>query len=254
VAVPAAVVAIVFIDLGGTAFAGFMVVIGWICMHELYRLLGRWKPVSLVGFVSLAGMVAAARYGNVRDVLEVAIATFPVMVVFVMARPRHAGATVAVAGTLLGVFWIGLAVAHAVLLRQLHHGNGIIIDVLVGTFLADTAAYIGGRLFGRRPLAPQISPNKTVEGLACGMLIAIVAVYVASTYQTWLTHGNALLLGVTVAVLGPIGDLFESLVKRNAGFKDSGSLFGAHGGALDRLDAVIFTVVAGYYVWIAVMH
>lgn len=253
-AVPAAAVALLFIHFGGTAFAVFMIVIGWVCLHELYRLLGRWKPVSLVGFASLAGMVLAARFGNVREVLEVAIATFPVLVLFVMARPRHAGATVAVAGTLLGVFWIGLAFAHAVLLRQLDHGNGIIIDVLVGTFLADTAAYIGGRLFGRRPLAPQISPNKTVEGLACGMLIAIVAVYFASMYQTWLTHGDALLLGVSVAVLGPIGDLFESLVKRNSGRKDAGTLFGAHGGALDRLDAVIFTVVAGYYVWIAVMH
>ena len=86
------------------------------------------------------------------------------------------------------------------------------------------------------------------------MLIAILAVFLAGLYQTWLTQGDALLLGLTVAVLGPIGDLFESLVKRNAGQKDAGSLFGAHGGALDRLDAVIFTVVAGYYVWIAVMH
>jgi phosphatidate cytidylyltransferase len=254
VAVPAAIVAIVFIDLGGVAFALFMLAIGWICMHELYRLLGRWKPLPVVGFASLLGMVLAARYGSQRDVLEVAVATLPVLVLLVFARPQHAGATVAVAGTLLGVYWLGFAFAHAVLLRQLHHGNGIIIDVLVGTFLGDTAAYLGGRLFGRRPLAPQISPNKTVEGLFCGMLIAVIAVFFAGLYQTWLTQGDALLLGLTVAVLAPIGDLFESLVKRNAGRKDSGTLFGAHGGALDRLDAVIFTIVAGYYIWIAVMH
>ena len=86
------------------------------------------------------------------------------------------------------------------------------------------------------------------------MLIAILAVFVAGLYQTWLTQGDALLLGIAVAVLGPIGDLFESVVKRDAGAKDAGSLFGAHGGALDRLDAVIFTIVAGYYVWLAVMH
>ncbi len=254
VAVPAAVVAILFIDFGGLAFALFMMVIGWVCMHELYRLLLRWRPLPLVGFASLAGMVLAARYGTVRDVLEVGVATLPVLVLFVMARPRHDGATVAVAGTLLGVYWIGFAFAHAVLLRELDHGNGIIIDVLIGTFLGDTAAYIGGRLFGRRPLAPQISPNKTVEGLFCGMLIAILAVFIAGVYQTWLTTGDALLLGLAVAVLAPIGDLFESLVKRNAGQKDAGTLLGAHGGALDRLDAVIFTVVAGYYIWIAVMH
>ena len=69
-----------------------------------------------------------------------------------------------------------------------------------------------------------------------------------------MTQGDSLLLGLAVAVLGPLGDLFESLVKRDAGAKDAGSLFGAHGGALDRLDAIIFTVVAAYYVWIAVMH
>ena len=126
------------------------------------------------------------------------------------------------------------------------------IDVLIGTFLGDTGAYFGGRLFGRRPLAPNVSPNKTVEGLFCGMLVAILAVFLAGLYQTWLTQGDALLLGVAVAVLGPLGDLFESMVKRDAGVKDSGSVFGPHGGALDRLDAALFTVVAGYYVWLAV--
>jgi phosphatidate cytidylyltransferase len=174
--------------------------------------------------------------------------------ILVVARGQHRMPTVAIAGTLLGVWWIGIAFAHAELLRQLPHGNAILIDVLVGTFLGDTAAYVGGRLFGRRPLAPQISPNKTVEGLFCGMLIAILSVFVAGLYQPWMTQGNALLLGLAVALLGPLGDLFESLVKRDAGAKDTGNLFGAHGGALDRLDAVIFTAVAGYYVWLAIMH
>jgi len=77
-------------------------------------------------------------------------------------------------------------------------------------------------------------------------------VFLAGLYQTWLTQGHALLLGVAVAVLGPLGDLFESLVKRDAGVKDSGSVFGPHGGALDRLDAALFTVVVGYYIWLAV--
>jgi phosphatidate cytidylyltransferase len=254
VAVPAAIVAIVFIDLGGLAFALFMIAIGWACLHELYRLLARWRPVPVVGFVALAGMVLAARYGGQRPVMEVAVGTIPILFLAVVMRARRGGATVAIAGTLLGVYWIGLAFAHAVLLRELHHGNAIIIDVLVGTFLGDTAAYIGGRLFGRRPLAPEISPNKTVEGLFCGMLIAILSVFFAGLYQNWLTQGDALLLGLAVAILAPLGDLFESVVKRDAGIKDAGTLFGPHGGALDRLDAVIFTIVAGYYIWLAVLH
>ncbi len=251
VAIPAAIVAIIFIDLGGIAFALFMIVIGWVCQHELYQMLVRWKPVALVGFAALGGMVLAARYGSQKEVLEVAVAALPVLFLAVVARGQR-GATVAIAGTLLGIYWIGFAFAHAELLRQVHHGNGVVIDVVVGTFLADTGAYAGGRLFGRRPLAPSISPNKTVEGLLCGMFIAVLAVFVAGLYQTWMTKGNALLLGVTVAILGPLGDLFESLVKRDAGIKDAGRLFGAHGGALDRLDAVIFTIVGAYYVWLAV--
>jgi phosphatidate cytidylyltransferase len=209
----------------------------------------------VVGFASLAGMLIAARYGTVRDVLEVAVATLPVLFLLALGRGAQGRITITIAGTLLGVFWIGLAFAHAVLLRQLPHGNAVIIDVLVGTFLGDTAAYAGGRLFGRRPLAPEISPNKTLEGLFCGMLIAILSVFLAGlNSRAWLTQGDALLLGVAVAILGPLGDLFESAIKRDAGIKDAGSVFGAHGGALDRLDAVIFTIVAGYYIWVAVMH
>jgi phosphatidate cytidylyltransferase len=254
VGVPAAIVAIVFIDLGGLAFALLMIALGWACLHELYRLLGRWRPVPVVGFAALAGMVLAARYGGQRTVLEVAVGTVPILFLAVVMRGQRGGTTVAIAGTLLGVYWIGFAFAHAELLREVHHGNAIIIDVLVGTFLGDTAAYIGGRLFGRRLLAPSISPNKTWEGLFCGMLIAILAVFIAGLEQTWLTQGDALVLGVAVAVLGPIGDLFESLIKRDAGIKDAGNVFGAHGGALDRLDAVIFTVVAGYFVWVSLPH
>jgi phosphatidate cytidylyltransferase len=126
-----------------------------------------------------------------------------------------------------------------------------VIDVLLGTFLGDTGAYLGGRLFGKRPLAPRISPNKTVEGLLIGMVCAVLSVWFAGRYQDWLPGTHALVLGLAVALLAPIGDLFESFVKREAGMKDAGRLFGAHGGVLDRLDAILFTVVVGYYVWSA---
>jgi phosphatidate cytidylyltransferase len=254
VAIPLAVATIIFIDLGGLAFALFMIAAGLICMYEAYRLLAVWRPVAVVGFAALILMVLLARTGSQRDVLEVAVAALPVTVLAVLLRGDHRRHTVAVAGTLLGVYWVGIAFAHAELLRQLPHGNGVMIDVLVGTFVGDTGAYLGGRLFGRRPLAPNVSPNKTVEGLFCGMFVAILAVFIAGLYQTWLTQGHALILGLAVAVLGPLGDLFESVVKRDAGTKDAGTVFGAHGGALDRLDSALFTVVVGYYIWLAVVH
>lgn len=255
VAVPLAVLAILFVEAGGLAFALFIAFFGCVCVHELCAMLERWHPVPVVGFAAVIGMVLAARYGHERQVLEVAVATVPVVFIVVLGRGQRGGATVAIGGTLLAVYWIGFAFAHAELLRQLPHGNSVVLDVLIGTFLGDTAAYLGGRLFGRRQLAPSVSPGKTLEGLFCGALIAILAVFLAGLLQnTWMHAGHALVLGLIVAVLGPLGDLFESLIKRDAGAKDAGTIFGAHGGALDRLDAVLFTVVGGYYMWLSVVH
>ena len=254
IAIPAAFVVVLFIDFGGLAFDLFLVAIAWLCQAELYRMLARWRPVPAVGFAAAAAMILLARRGGQHDMLEVAAVTLPVAFLVVAARGQSRP-TVSIAGTLLGVYWIAFALSHAVLLRNLPHGKGVLIDVLVGTFLGDTGAYIGGRLFGRRPLARQISPHKTWEGLLCGMLTAIVAVFLAGLFQSqWLTQGRALILGLAVALVGPLGDLFESLVKRDAGTKDTGSLFGPHGGVLDRADAALFTLVAGYYVWFAVVH
>jgi phosphatidate cytidylyltransferase len=252
VAIPAAAVALGFIDVGGILFALFVIAVGLACMHELYRMLARWRPVAIVGFAALVAMVLASRRGGERDLVLVAVSTVPVLFVFVAARgqPRP---SVSIAGTLLGVYWIAIAATLVVLLRELPHGKGVIIDILLGTFIGDSAAYVGGRLFGRRPLAPRISPKKTVEGLVIGSLAAILTVLLAAQFQTdWLTQGHALLLGVTVAVLAPVGDLFESMIKRDAGIKDTGRLFGPHGGVLDRVDAALFTLSAAYFVWLAV--
>ncbi|MGI8595387.1 MAG: phosphatidate cytidylyltransferase, partial [Solirubrobacteraceae bacterium] len=195
----------------------------------------------------------AALYGDQFQVVLVAAAVVPVLFAFTVLRPVSDQPTLAMSVTLLGVWWVGLAIAHAVLLREVAHGNGVLVDVLVGTFIGDTGAYFGGRAFGRRPLAPRISPNKTLEGLAFGFVFAIAATWAAGLYQDWLSGGQAVLIGLGVALAAPVGDLFESLVKRDVEIKDTGRLFGAHGGALDRLDAVLFTVPVGYYVWLAVM-
>ena len=253
IAIPLALATIIFIDLGGLPFLLFMLAAGLLCMYELYALLERWRPVALIGFAALVGMMVAARSDGQGGVLGVMAAVVPVLLVTVLIRdqPRP---TVTIGGTLLGVYWIGLAFAHVELLRQLQHGNGILLDILIGTFVGDTGAYFGGRLFGRRPLAPSVSPNKTVEGLFCGILLAVLAVFIAGLYQTYLTQGKALELGLAVALLGPLGDLFESVVKRDAGAKDAGTLFGPHGGILDRVDSALFTVVVGYYVWLSVVH
>jgi len=248
-AIPAIAVALFLVIEGGVVFALGLLVLGGVCMHELYAMYAHARPVRLGGLIALAGLLAAALYGDQFQVLLVAVAALPLVFGLTLLQPRPSVGGLAL--TILGIYWIGFALAHAVLLRGLPHGLGIVIDVLVGTFLGDTGAYLGGRMFGRRPLAPHISPNKTVEGLVIGMLFAVLGVWIAGRYQEWLPGTHALVLGLGVAVVAPVGDLFESFIKREARIKDSGGLFGPHGGALDRLDAVLFTAVASYYIWAA---
>ncbi len=181
-ALPAIAVAIVLVVAGGAVFALGLFVLGCICMHELYAMYDRTHPVRLAGFVSLAGLLAAALYGGPPQVLLAAVCALPVLFAFTLMQRRPSVAGLAV--TLLGIYWIGLAFAHAVMLRELDHGAGIVVDVLVGTFLGDTGAYVGGRMFGRRPLAPAISPGKTVEGLVTGMICAVLGVWSGSPAAT----------------------------------------------------------------------
>ena len=250
-AVPAIAFAIAIVWAGGIVFAVGLIALGLVCLHELYGMFDRAHPARLAGFLALIGMLLAAHYGGRGDLLLALSLSIPLTFFLTVAQRRGGAPSVSV--TVLGITWIGLALGHAVLLRDLPHGNAIVVDVLVGTFLGDTGAYLGGRAIGSIPLAPRISPNKTWEGLGVGIIVCVIATWCAGLYQDWLSGPQALLLGFVVALVGPVGDLFESYLKRDAGTKDTGTLFGAHGGALDRLDAVLFTAVAGYYVWLAML-
>jgi phosphatidate cytidylyltransferase len=251
-AVPAIVLALLIVGFGGWVWVAGLAVLGAFCLHELFAMYHFTNPSRLAGLVALAALLVAAHTGDQASVLGAFVACVPVVFILCAVQPRHAGAP-GVAVTLLGVTWIGLAFAHSVLLRDLPHGDGIVIDVLVGTFVGDTGAYLGGRTFGSRRLAPSISPNKTVEGLVIGFVIGVVGVWLAGLYQDWLSGWHALVLGAAVSAAAPLGDLFESYLKRDVGTKDTGRLFGPHGGALDRLDAAMFSMVAGFYVWHAML-
>jgi phosphatidate cytidylyltransferase len=251
-AIPAIAFALFIVIQGGLVFTAGLVALGLVCLHELYTMFDSARPAKLAGFVGLAGMALAAYYGDQFHIMLALAAAIPVTF-FVAVNQARPGGAASIAVTILGLAWIGVAISHAILLRELEHGMGIVIDVLVGTFIGDTGAYLGGRMFGSQPLAPRISPNKTVEGLGIGLLTCVVAVVFAGFYQDWLTTSNALILGLAVGLAAPVGDLFESYLKRDAGTKDTGTLFGAHGGALDRLDAVFFTVVVGYFTWVAML-
>jgi phosphatidate cytidylyltransferase len=250
VAVPALAVALTMVALGGTVFAVGVGVLGLICLHELFSMFERARPARLAGFVGFIGLLVAAALGDRETILLAFLACIP-LVFIVTVNQAGGGGAPAISVTLLGLAWIGLALAHAVLLRDLPHGGGLVFAVLLGTFVGDTGAYLGGRAFGRRPLAPTISPNKTIEGLAIGVVIATAAVWWAGLSQEWFGGTKGAIMGISIALAAPLGDLFESYLKRDANTKDTGTLFGAHGGALDRLDAILFTAVVGFYVWLA---
>jgi phosphatidate cytidylyltransferase len=254
-AVPWIAFAIFIVAVGGAPFAFAIAALACIGCAEMFRMTARAKPFAPIGFVVVTALILAAHFGSARTIGLALVAAFPLMFLFAIGRPSIKNSTYSMAITLLAIGWIGLPFMHAVLLRDLPlHGAALLIDVLVATFVADTAAYGGGRLFGRHPLAPTLSPNKTIEGLVAGFIGGTMGFWFAGLYQDWLAGIDALLMGAAVGVLAPMGDLFESMVKRDLDVKDSGRAFGPHGGLLDRLDAVLFTIVAGYYLSVAFVY
>ncbi|MGH2984079.1 MAG: phosphatidate cytidylyltransferase [Solirubrobacterales bacterium] len=255
VAIPWVIFAIAIVAIGEGIFAFSMIVLGILGLREFFRMAAGARPIMLPAYATVAGMVIAAYYGGSFQILLVFAALFPAAYAFAAARESHDQITISIAVTALGVAWLGLGFSHAVLLRDLPtHGGALLVDVLVATFLGDTAAYGAGRLFGSRRITPRISPNKTLEGLAGGFLGATMGFWFAGLYQDWLPGIDALLMGMCIAVIAPIGDLFASVIKRDLEVKDTGRLFGPHGGLIDRLDAVLFTVVAGYYLAVAFVY
>ena len=255
VAVPAVAFAIAIIVTPSIVFMLAAIAIGVLCLREYLEMAHATRPLAIPAYAAVAALVVAAHFGTSYTVLLIFAASFPVLFAFAADARHRDGSTVSMGVTMLGVVWIGIPLAHAVFLRDLpDHGAALLIDVLVGTFVTDTAAYATGRMFGSHKIAPSLSPNKTVEGLIGGFVIGTMGFWFAGLYQKWLSGTDALIMGAAIAAIAPVGDLFESMLKRDLGKKDTGTLFGPHGGILDRLDAVLFTVVVGYYLAVALVY
>jgi phosphatidate cytidylyltransferase len=255
VAIPWIAFAIAITVAGGLPFAIAMIAIGAVSLHEYMEMAAAQRPIKIAAYLAVSALILAAHFGTSFNVLLILAASFPLLFAFAAKGGPHRGITVSMAITLLGVIWVGIPLVHAVFLRDLpSHGAALLVDVLVGTFVTDTAAYATGRMFGSHKIAPSLSPNKTLEGLIGGFLIGTMGFWFAGLYQDWLSGIDALAIGAAVAAIAPVGDLFESMLKRDLGKKDSGTIFGPHGGMLDRLDAVFFTVVVGYYLSVQLVY
>lgn len=183
--------------------------------------------------------------------LLLAVLTFGVMTVLMLnlLRIRSQGLDMTNAGrVILGVMYIPLLMAHFILIRRSESGILWVFFILVLAFAGDTAAYYIGRRFGKRKLLPEVSPGKTVEGIFGLVAGSVVGCLLFKfLFFPMLPAVHAVILGLVGSVVGQLGDLSESALKRVAGVKDSGTLLPGHGGILDRLDCLMFITPFVYY-------
>jgi phosphatidate cytidylyltransferase len=240
--------------LGGWWLFFLAVLVGMLALHEYYAMTRPLRPIVIAGYLGLILTLLAAQAGGFAWIPGGLATTFALAFVLKGVAETKQSATVAVGGTVLGVAWIGLGLTFVILLRDLPvHGQLAAFTLLLAVWAGDTAAFFVGGLVGRHKLAPRISPGKTWEGFVAGAAATVFVTFVA-LYEDrgeFLSIGQALLLGLTIAVAAPLGDLFESLLKRDMGLKDTGNLLRGHGGVLDRIDAQLFAAIAAFYVILA---
>ena len=239
--------------LGGWWMFGALALVALVGLHEYVRLVRPLRPLVLAAYVGALAMLLAAELGGAPWLLGAVLATLGVAFVLQGVATTRAPATVAIGSTVLGAVWIGLGLAHFVLLRDLEHGRLAMFAVLLAVWASDTFAYAAGRLVGRHKLAPVISPGKTWEGFLAGSLAAVAVAFFAlyEDREEFLPIWQALVLGAALALAGAIGDLFQSMLKRDMQVKDTGRLLGGHGGMLDRIDALLFAAPAAFYLLLA---
>jgi CDP-diglyceride synthetase len=246
--------AAVLFSLGDTAAMVLVGVVIVVATAELFSALqrGGYQPATLVGLVATAGL-AAGTYLQGETALPVvmglAVITGLLWYLFGVTRIEP---TMNVGVTVLAVAYVGLLGSFAALILRYPNGRGVLAGVIVAVVANDIGALAAGRSFGKRLLAPTISPNKTAEGLIGGAAASIVAsVVLLGGIGPFGMHpwelGSAVLLGLVVAVVAPLGDLSESLLKRDLGIKDMSAVIPGHGGVLDRVDALLFCLPAVYY-------
>jgi phosphatidate cytidylyltransferase len=152
------------------------------------------------------------------------------------------------AAYLFGIGYIVVFLGHYILLRNLENGIALVFFVILVTWLSDTGGFFIGKTLGKHPLAPTLSPKKTIEGLLGGVLFSVIGAIISHfTFIPFFSFGQCVMLGVALALLGAMGDLAESAIKRSVHVKDSGTIIPGHGGVLDRVDSLLFTGPAMYY-------
>jgi phosphatidate cytidylyltransferase len=238
--------------LGGWWFVAFLSLISIVAVGEFYsatRTAG-YKPIALLGLLAAIGApIAGFRAGPGGVAGTVMVSIVGVLVFYTMlirADPLDNAAV-----TIFGIIWIPGMLGFATSLARVDGAAQLIIGLVLISAAVDTGSFFAGRALGKTPMAPVLSPNKTWEGLAGGAAGAVAMTMVISLldYFSLFELPGSLWLGLAIFVTSPLGDIAESMIKRSLGIKDMGSIIPGHGGLLDRIDALLFAVPIGYYVF-----
>jgi phosphatidate cytidylyltransferase len=238
--------------IGPGAFAIFAGIVVLFAQGEFYLAVQKrhYQPATALGLVSGALILGAGYYRGENAMLAImALSLFATFLWYMTVPARHRRNVVSnIAITVLGVAYIPLLAAYALAVLKLPDGEGLTLSIIGLTFVYDTAAFGVGYFWGSRPLAPNISPKKSWEGAIGATLVVIaVAVGVVGSWVSLLdTVPRSVGLAVVVALFAPLGDLAESLLKRDLEIKDMGGILPGHGGVLDRIDSVLFVAPAAF--------
>ena len=245
-----AVLALVCLSLGPDATVVLATLVVGVCTFELFQAFHArgFRPATVIAILGSVTIVPLAY--NRGEFAFVFI--LPLVMVFTLLwfvfEVVHTRPMVNVAVTVGGFVYVGVIGGFAGLLLTSENGVGLLLGVAIPVIAYDILGYLVGSQLGKTRLAPAISPNKTVEGLIGGMTGSIiVSVLIVKQITPWGNLTDALALGITVAFMAPLGDLSESMLKRDLGIKDFGAILPGHGGVLDRFDAILFCMPAVYF-------
>jgi phosphatidate cytidylyltransferase len=242
-------VALGAILVGKWAVLALVFVVIGVAAYELSQALEPLPFAAALGAGALPVLLSIP-YGR-TGILAGAMLSLPWALFWLAGRPETRTLR-AVLVVLLMALWVGGPLAHLGLFPRSSYGVILILIAVVGPWVSDSGAYFAGHLFGRRLLFPSLSPNKTVEGSLGGLLLTILTVGFISYQFLDFSAAKAGIIGAGVSVFSQSGDLFESALKRILGLKDLGYVLPGHGGILDRIDSLLFTAPAVYYIFLLV--